>query len=277
MLTAVGPGLLDASLSACDGGDALLVSQLTFAEADRFTEEGASSLPHGDVPLLPHIVARTSHARARSAPAVGHAVRQIHAGSGAARGGRGPDHLHLRSRWRGADQRPRARLGLPRRKEHTMIRRTIALVALPAALAGRRARPGPPSPARTVDCSSSDPSASRWTSSRSGRTAQVSNGYLAVRAFDDKAEWSPDGRRIAFAAQRQGPHPGGDLDGQRPGRRPAAPHELGQDLGNADVDGGRQDRLLHDQGLPTPRPRRMTRRRRASSTRWPRTAAISGA
>ena len=88
-LTAVGPGLLDASLSACDGGDALLVSQLTFAEPDRFTEEGRIELASGDSlffrTLCPGHLTPAPDPRLR----LGTAVRQIHAGSGLLEGAAG--------------------------------------------------------------------------------------------------------------------------------------------------------------------------------------------
>ncbi len=47
-LTAVGPGLLDATLARCGGGSATLVSQLTFADTSRFSEEGRIEFGNGD-------------------------------------------------------------------------------------------------------------------------------------------------------------------------------------------------------------------------------------
>ena len=88
-LTAVGPGLLDASLAACDGGDASLVSQLTFAEADRFTEDGRIELASGDALFFRTLFAGYLAPAPDPSLRLGTAVRQIHAGSGALEGAAG--------------------------------------------------------------------------------------------------------------------------------------------------------------------------------------------
>jgi hypothetical protein len=88
-LTAVGPGLLDASLSACDGGNASLVSQLKFAEAERFTEDGCIELASGDVLFFRTLFAGFLTPAPDPALRLGSAVRHIHAGSGALEGAAG--------------------------------------------------------------------------------------------------------------------------------------------------------------------------------------------
>jgi len=87
--TEVGPGLLDATLAACGGGDATLVSQLRFAEADRFSEDGRLELAGGDAlffrTLFDGYLTRAPDPSVR----VGAAVREICSGSGALAGAAG--------------------------------------------------------------------------------------------------------------------------------------------------------------------------------------------
>ena len=88
-LIAVGPGLLDASLATCGGGSATLVSQLTFTETGRFSEEGRIEFGNGDA-----LYFRTlSRGHLTSAPdpslRLGTAVREIRLGTGAFRGAAG--------------------------------------------------------------------------------------------------------------------------------------------------------------------------------------------
>ena len=108
-----------------------------------------------------------------------------------------------------------------------MIRRIDRAGGAARRARGRPRRPPPPSPATTASWSSSAPQASRWTSSRSRRTAATPNGCSAVR-LRRQGGMVPRRSPHRLRAQREGPHPGGDLDGQRPGRRSASPYELGQ-------------------------------------------------
>ena len=100
-----------------------------------------------------------------------------------------------------------------------MIRRTIALVALPAALAG--AAPAwatfPGENGRLLFQRPVGEQMDLFTIRADGTGL---NRLLGGPAFDDKAEWSPDGRRIAFARSGKDPIPeeiwtanakGGDL------------------------------------------------------------------
>src|SRR5688500_4907385 len=88
-LTTVGPGLLDATLAACGGASTTLVSQLTFAETNRFSEEGRIEFGQGDA-LYFRTLSR-GHLSAAPDPSLrlGTAVREIHGGSGALRGAAG--------------------------------------------------------------------------------------------------------------------------------------------------------------------------------------------
>jgi TolB protein len=100
-----------------------------------------------------------------------------------------------------------------------MIRRTIALVALPAALAG--AAPAwatfPGDNGRLLFQRPAGEQMDLFTIRADGTRPKR---LLGGPAFDDKAEWSPDGRRIAFARSGKNPIPeeiwtanakGGDL------------------------------------------------------------------
>jgi hypothetical protein len=88
-LTAVGPGLLDATLATCGGGSATLVSQLTFADTSRFSEEGR--LEFGDGDALYFRTLSPGHLTSAPDPSLrlGTAVREIRHGTGALRGAAG--------------------------------------------------------------------------------------------------------------------------------------------------------------------------------------------
>jgi hypothetical protein len=87
-LTEVGPGLFDVSLESCDGGDATLVTQLSFDADERFSEDGRIELGDG------HLCFRTL-ADGHMSPApdprlwIGTAMREISSGSGALAGASG--------------------------------------------------------------------------------------------------------------------------------------------------------------------------------------------
>jgi TolB protein len=100
-----------------------------------------------------------------------------------------------------------------------MIRRTVALIALPAALAS--AAPAwatfPGDNGRLLFQRPVGQQMDLFTINGDGSNAKR---LLGGRAFDDKAEWSPDGRHIAFARSGKDPIPeeiwtadakGGDL------------------------------------------------------------------
>jgi hypothetical protein len=88
-LTEIGPGLVDVTLAACDGDEATLVSQLTFAGADRFSEDGYIELAPGDAlyfrTLFDGYLAPAPDPLLR----LGTAVREIRSGSGALKGAAG--------------------------------------------------------------------------------------------------------------------------------------------------------------------------------------------
>jgi hypothetical protein len=88
-LTEVGPGLLDATLAACDGGDASLRSQLRFADSDRFREDGRIELAGGDALHFRTLFDGCLTAAPDPSLRVGTAVREILAGSGSLEGAAG--------------------------------------------------------------------------------------------------------------------------------------------------------------------------------------------
>ena len=88
-LTEVGPGLHDASLAASDGGAATLVSQLRFARADRFSEDGRIELAAGDALCFRTLFDGYLTATPDPALRVGTAVREILSGSGTLAGAAG--------------------------------------------------------------------------------------------------------------------------------------------------------------------------------------------
>jgi hypothetical protein len=88
-LTQIGPGLLDASLTACDGGSAILVSQLSFAVADRFSETGTLELGDGDALCFRTLFDGHLSAAADPTLRVGTAMREISSGTGALKGATG--------------------------------------------------------------------------------------------------------------------------------------------------------------------------------------------
>jgi hypothetical protein len=88
-LTEIGPGLVDATLAACDGGEAALVSQLTFAEAERFSEDGYIELAPGDAFYFRTLFDGYLTPAPDPSLRLGTAVREIRSGSGALKGAAG--------------------------------------------------------------------------------------------------------------------------------------------------------------------------------------------
>lgn len=88
-LTAVGPGLLDATLATSGDGSATLVSQLTFAETNRFSEEGRIEFGNGDALYFRTLF--PGHLTPAPDPSLrlGTAVREIRRGTGVLRGAAG--------------------------------------------------------------------------------------------------------------------------------------------------------------------------------------------
>jgi hypothetical protein len=88
-LTAVGPGLLDATLATCGGGSGTLVSQLTFADTSRFSEEGRIEFGNGDALYFRTLC--PGHLASAPDPSLhlGTAVREVRRGTGALRGAAG--------------------------------------------------------------------------------------------------------------------------------------------------------------------------------------------
>jgi hypothetical protein len=86
--TEVGPGLFDVSLKSCDGGDATLVTQLSFAADERFSEDGRIELGDGQLCFRTLV---DGHMSPTADPAlwIGTAVREISSGSGALAGASG--------------------------------------------------------------------------------------------------------------------------------------------------------------------------------------------
>jgi hypothetical protein len=87
--TEVGPGVLDATLAACDGGDARLVSQLSFSDSDRFREDGRIELGAGDALHFRTLFDGCLTVAPDPSLRVGAAVREIVSGSGALAGAAG--------------------------------------------------------------------------------------------------------------------------------------------------------------------------------------------
>lgn len=87
--TEVSPGLFDATLAACDGGDASLVSQLTFSDSGRFREDGRIELGAGDALHFRTLFDGCLTVAPDPSLSVGAAVREIVSGSGAFAGAAG--------------------------------------------------------------------------------------------------------------------------------------------------------------------------------------------
>jgi hypothetical protein len=87
--TEVGPGLFDATLAACDGGDARLVTQLSFSESGRFREDGRIELGAGDALHFRTVVDGCLTDTPDPSLSVGAAVREIVSGSGTFAGAAG--------------------------------------------------------------------------------------------------------------------------------------------------------------------------------------------
>lgn len=88
-LTEIGPGLLDTTLAASDGGDARLVSQLRFAAPDRFCEPGRIDLADGDALHFRTLGEGYLAAAPDRSLRIGAAEREVISGSGALEGGTG--------------------------------------------------------------------------------------------------------------------------------------------------------------------------------------------